>query len=634
MDSLISWLQQLAAPDGLPDAGARCPPPDGWRDELGRFLAQVRMDHALAGLAARLGAAATPVDVGQAAAEVLQQLVGWQRFVLRFGPAAAGEPPAVVQLGQAVDAAARLVLPVELRDERWLARIELQRQRPFADEATLVGQVAEQCSAALKRAAAEQALHEASRRVAAFGELAHRLNFVTTPREAGEMIARTADELIGWDACFFDLYDAASNCIQEMINIDTVGGVKQPVQGHHTSGPPGPLSCRMLDEGGFLLEQNVEQPLALDAFGDESRPSAAMLFVPARRGPEVVAFFSIQSYTPHAYNSEHLALLQSMADHCAGALVRIRLEEAMRVSEERYALAAQGANDGLWDWDLQTGRVHYSERWQSMLGLPPGTARPHIDEWLQRLGADDREAFEARIGDHVEGRSEHLQHEHRIRHADGRERWVLCRGAAVRDAAGRALRLAGSMTDITAAKQAQAELVRAACHDPLTGLANRALFMDRLQHNLLRSRRQPQHRFALLYIDLDRFKQVNDTLGHPVGDQLLQGIADRLQRHCRASDTVARLGGDEFTMILEGVGEAAEVQRVCERLLQDLTRPFVLGGQTVQAGASIGVAFCGAGCDSVEELLRQADGALYRAKEGGKGRFELVEPRVEARAAE
>ncbi|TMA17248.1 MAG: PAS domain S-box protein [Deltaproteobacteria bacterium] len=229
---------------------------------------------------------------------------------------------------------------------------------------------------------------------------------------------------------------------------------------------------------------------------------------------------------------------------------RKRAAEAMRESEERYALAALGSNDGLWDWDLRANRIFFSARWKEQLGAKDSELTDDPDEWFDRVHPDDRERLFGDLSLHLEGRTPHLEVEHRVRHLDGNWRWMLVRGAAVRDADGRAYRLAGSQTDITARKLAEEKLLHDALHDGLTGLPNRSLFMDRLGQALAFQQRRLDYRFAVLFLDLDRFKTVNESLGHTAGDVLLVQVARRLRAIARPGDTVARLGGDEFALLL------------------------------------------------------------------------------------
>jgi len=306
------------------------------------------------------------------------------------------------------------------------------------------------------------------------------------------------------------------------------------------------------------------------------------------------------------------------------AVERARAEAALRESEERYALALAGAQDGLWDWNLATDQVYYSPRWESLLGLEPGTLAPEPESWLERIHADDREGFDRALEAHLAGRAEHLEHEYRIRTADGSDAWVLSRGLAIRDAAGRPTRMAGSMGDVTSRKRAEEQLLHDALHDGLTGLPNRALFTDRLGI-ALRRRRGARSGFAVLFLDLDRFKHVNDSLGHEVGDELLMQIGQRLAESLRPGDTVARLGGDEFALLVHDVSGAGEASRIAERIQAVLQGTFVVGGHQVFSGASIGIALSSDGYERPEEMLRDADIAMYRAKSAGRGRYEVFD---------
>ena len=227
----------------------------------------------------------------------------------------------------------------------------------------------------------------------------------------------------------------------------------------------------------------------------------------------------------------------------------------------------------------------------------------------------------------------HFEDEHRIRRKDGSFMWVLSRGLAVRDNNGWAIRMAGSMTDVSQRKVAEERLLHAAFHDGLTGLPNRALFMDRLSHVVARSRRLPASQFAVLFLDLDRFKVVNDSLGHSVGDQLLVAIARRLERCLRPADTVARLGGDEFTILLEDIGDVRGATRVADRIHVELVRAFRLAGQEVFTSSSIGIAL-GNAAEDPETLLRNADLAMYQAKANGKARHEVFDRDMHAQAME
>ncbi len=307
-------------------------------------------------------------------------------------------------------------------------------------------------------------------------------------------------------------------------------------------------------------------------------------------------------------------------------------EEALRKSEERYALAARGANDGLWDWDLVAGKAFFSPRWKAMLGFAEDDVGDRLEEWLGRVHAQDLPGLNARLLAHLEGQSQHFESEYRIEHGDGRERWMLCRGLAVRDGTGKPVRMVGSQTDVTQRKLAEQLLLHDALHDALTGLPNRASFTDRLTMVLGLVKRRPRFRFAVLFLDLDRFKLVNDSLGHVTGDRLLVAVARRLETSLREADTVARLGGDEFAVLLDDIQDVGDATRAAERVKDAFEKPFDVDGNEVFASFSIGIALSESGYAGPDDVIRDADTAMYRAKAAGRGRHEVFDKTMHARA--
>ncbi|MDD3449158.1 MAG: EAL domain-containing protein [Gammaproteobacteria bacterium] len=316
------------------------------------------------------------------------------------------------------------------------------------------------------------------------------------------------------------------------------------------------------------------------------------------------------------------------------ALERQLSEEALRQSEERYALAVRGANDGVWDWNMITDEVYYSPRWKAILGHAETEIGSHPDEWLTRIHLDDFQNFNHALQAHLTGETEQFTHEYRLRHQAGHFIWVLSRGLGVRNIHGDLQRMAGSLTDITARKNAEEQLIHDALHDALTGLPNRTLLLDRLDQALKQLRSRGSSGFAVLFLDLDRFKNVNDSLGHNVGDQLLVEFAQRLSALLRPGDTVARLGGDEFALLISDIEHVGQVTAVAKRILELSRDRFHIAGHEVFTTTSVGIAMGSRGYQEPEEILRDADIAMYRAKGAGKARYEVFDRQMHQRVVE
>ena len=307
------------------------------------------------------------------------------------------------------------------------------------------------------------------------------------------------------------------------------------------------------------------------------------------------------------------------------AIERGRVDRALRESEQRYMLAVEGANDGIWDWGIREAEIYFSPRWKSILGYGEGEIADQTREWFERIDQRDRERFDEGMNQHLEGRTGYFECEYRMTTKGGEVRWVSSRGVAVRDELGIPLRMAGSMTDITHRKQAEARLLHEAMHDALTGLPNRVLFMDRLDLALRRFRRDPTKLFAVLYFDLDRFKHVNDSLGHAIGDELLAQVAGRILGCLRPGDTLARLGGDEFVIVLNDIAGPTDAIYVVERVQEALAQEFALDGHTIYTSASIGIAVSSEIYRVPDEILRDADIAMYRAKNSGQATYAVFD---------
>jgi len=304
--------------------------------------------------------------------------------------------------------------------------------------------------------------------------------------------------------------------------------------------------------------------------------------------------------------------------------------EALHESEERYALATHGSNDGLWDWNLKTNEIYFSPRWKAMLGCEEREIGNNPDEWFSRLHPDDLEWVGKEITLHLQGLILHFESEHRMRHKDGTYRWMLSRGLVVRDADGQVYRMAGSQTDITECKLAEARLLHDAFYDRLTDLPNQAVFTDRLGRVIVRAKQREGYVFAVLFLDLDDFKAVNENFGHTVGDQLLITLGRRLKMCLRSGDTATHLGEDKFAILLDDVKTPFNATRVADRIQQALKVPFNLGGREMFITSSIGIVLSMTGYTRPEEILRDAETAMRRAKRLGKARYEIFDTTMRA----
>ena len=307
---------------------------------------------------------------------------------------------------------------------------------------------------------------------------------------------------------------------------------------------------------------------------------------------------------------------------------------ALRASEERLALAMEAASDGLWDLNVQTGEAWFSERWFTMLGYGAGEYEGRFETWELLVNPEDRDRASAMLTDHLEGRRATYECEVRMRRKNGSWCWILTRGKVVsRDEGGKPIRIVGTHIDIDARKAAEAQVAYMAGHDTLTDLPNRRLFRERLDQVLAEVSRHGKP-CAVLCLDLDRFKAVNDRLGHLAGDALLGTVASRLRSLVRAEDTLARLGGDEFAILVGRSGAPEQIAGLAKRLIAAVEAPVTLGQQQAEVGLSVGIAIAPDHCADSDGLLNRADLALYRAKAEGRNTYRFFEPVMDDQAAE
>ncbi|MCP3979782.1 MAG: EAL domain-containing protein [bacterium] len=384
-----------------------------------------------------------------------------------------------------------------------------------------------------------------------------------------------------------------------------------------------------VDLGGFEVDQLRGRPLA-ELFSDpalirenfEGVLNGALRLIDAalitRGGREIPV--SLCPSQLHEHEGRSLGILVVVRP--VGELEASRRE--LREIRERHALVVEGSRDGLWDWDLRSGVVELSSRLKAMLGYRDHEVPDH-ESWMELIHPEERDHVERQIDNLIHGRSAEVATEHRMLHNDGDYRWVLTRALALCDTTGKAYRVGGSQTDITASKENAERLEHRALHDQLTGLPNRTLFMDRLDHVLKYTQRREDHLFAVLHIDVDRFKLVNDSLGRLAGDRLLEEVGKRLQDTMRNTDSVGRLGGDEFVILLEEIKDITDAIRVVNRVDRELAAPFEIEGQEFFITMSTGIVLSETGYERAEDVLRDAEIAMYRAKTTGKARYEVFD---------
>jgi diguanylate cyclase (GGDEF)-like protein/PAS domain S-box-containing protein len=311
---------------------------------------------------------------------------------------------------------------------------------------------------------------------------------------------------------------------------------------------------------------------------------------------------------------------------------RIKAEQALRESEARWSFALEGGGDCVWDWNIQTNEVSLSKGGKSMFGFADDEIGNDMSEWNARVHPEDIASLLGHISEFFHAKTDRFSGEYRVRCKDGSWKWILTRGmVAHRSDEGRVTRMIGTHTDLSERKKAEETIRRQAHYDALTQLPNRRLFRDRLEQTIRRARHD-RSAFALILIDLDHFKEVNDTLGHDAGDFLLVDAGQRIQHSVRESDTVARMGGDEFVVILPDIKDPLNIERVTQSIITKLSSPFILGEEKAFISASIGITLFPEDADSMETLLKNADQAMYSAKNSGRNRMSYFTPALQEKA--
>ncbi|MBK5331003.1 MAG: EAL domain-containing protein [Ilumatobacteraceae bacterium] len=306
------------------------------------------------------------------------------------------------------------------------------------------------------------------------------------------------------------------------------------------------------------------------------------------------------------------------------ALEQQSLIETVRTSEERYSLWEAATNDGLWDWDLTTDTIHYSRRCMELLGHLYTVAGTRPSVWFDAVHPEDLDRVREELRVAVTGHLAPVAFDHRVLGADGSYRSVSCRALPIGPPDGPAARIVGSIHDSEPRKQLEELLRQGALYDEVTGLPNRKLFLERLDFAITDARAPTRLRYAVVFLDLDGFKLVNDSLGHLAGDRLLTQIGQRLRNGLRPADVAARFGGDEFAVLLHNL-ESSSIQPIVARMQASLATPIDIDGHKVAVTASVGITTSDGGYTNAEDVLRDADIAMYHAKGHNRGSFAMFD---------
>ena len=376
----------------------------------------------------------------------------------------------------------------------------------------------------------------------------------------------------------------------------------------------------------FFTPESLQKIKA--AIGDTAyrgKPHAMELEMITARGRHIWVHSASMVTREHGQPVKRISVIQDITE-------RKLSEAALRESEARWKLALDSTGDGVWDWNIQTGEEVFSRRCHEMYGYGDNEMSGRAEDYESGTHPDDVHQMRKDLQAHFHGVNPTYVSEHRRLCKDGSWKWIMSRGMVIsRDADGKPSRMIGTHTDITSRKNSEALIWQQANFDTLTGLPNRRMLRDRLEQEIKKSDRDGLQ-LAILFIDLDHFKEVNDTLGHDVGDSLLIEAARRI-RHCvRDSDTVARMGGDEFTLVLSELHDGERLERILEGLLGAMSSSFQLGNEQVFVSASIGITMYPTDATEVESLFKNADQALYVAKGAGRNRFSFFTPALQEAA--
>jgi diguanylate cyclase (GGDEF)-like protein/PAS domain S-box-containing protein len=450
---------------------------------------------------------------------------------------------------------------------------------------------------------------------------------VTSTANLDELLAlihRAIRKVVSAENFFVALFDPETEMLTMQFFVDKYDEMPPPAKVGRS------FSAYVFRTGEPLLcsHELAEEMIAAGHVEAVGTDSPIWLGVPLKTPQGPIGVLVVQDYEDrNKYSEADVEFLTSIADQIALAIERKQAEDALRRSQERFELVTRATSDAIWDWNLETNEIWWNEGFQKLFGYPSDEVGSDVESWKRRIHPEDLDRVVTDLSRHINSGKNNWSDEYRFRRQDSTYASVIDRGYVVHDRNGRAVRMLGSMMDVSERKELEEQLTHQALHDPLTKIANRVLFRDRVDHALSKLRRE-NTALAVLFLDLDNFKSINDSIGHGAGDKLLIAVAQRLQDCLRSSDTAARLGGDEFAVLVETVRNSQEAIMIAERIKSVFKQPFVIEGKEVYMGTSIGIAQSGDEAATADDLLRNADLAMYRAKNDGKGNYVVFEPRM------
>ncbi|MES9832406.1 MAG: EAL domain-containing protein [Candidatus Thiodiazotropha sp. DIVDIV] len=379
----------------------------------------------------------------------------------------------------------------------------------------------------------------------------------------------------------------------------------------------------------FLIPLLLPLEIELFSRGDLSLSILGVLLMLFAIGMLFVAqkFYNQQIESIHL-SFEHKFLQNELS---SGSRHLESVEHALKTAEQQFGNVLETSLDGFWEWDLDQNSFYLSPRWKEQLGYKDSEIKNDLDSWKSMLHPDDRGEILHKLDEYIFNVAGSWEEEFRLQHKDGGYRCILSRATPTLDSNGKLTRLTGVNVDVTERIKAENKIKKLAYFDRLTKLANRLLFSDRISHAITQSKHS-KHKLCILYLDLDRFKNINDSFGHPAGDEVLKMIAERLKKVVREEDTLARLGGDEFALLVENIEHSHNAVLLAAKIQSCFEKNFLVQDNEFYISASIGISMYPNDGNDVATLLKNADAAMYKAKNIERGGFQFYTQELSEKA--